>query len=200
MLHGRLEHAKLVGGIASVNAEVLLVSAFEFSNARWKADGWNVAEVESERIARRLRVAPEDWDELLDEHGELWDPPAAHGELYPFTIDLPPPFKFDIPPMNGGRLGPRSRIQLSMTLEEDIYSQFLRGERLADVIFFDLPEGSIQGPYRGPWGYYLVKVVGRTPPEYPFELQRELAMDTLREGWLCDSFIEFAHEALRQAK
>jgi len=183
-----LERGQALCGLAKVDAEVVRVAAADLQEARWRVDGWNRAEKEAEGLAERLRAAPEEWDELLDEYGE---PSGSY--VWRRVMHVP---ILVTPPKRRGRLGPLSRHRLGEALGESVVTHFLHGMLLTDRIFFDLPVGAICGPYRGPYGYYLVKVLERLPSTRPLDLERERDVELLRDLWIHGRFVEYAHEAL----
>ena len=92
------------------------------------------------------------------------------------------------------RRGHRSRAWYERALRQEL--QFDR-VFLTDLIFFEQPVGTIGGPYRGPWGYYLTRVLGRKPEVRPLNLDDPRHLSLLRESWILTRFVEYAHEALR---
>ena len=71
---------------------------------------------------------------------------------------------------------------------------------LCDYVFFQQPIGVVEGPFVGPWGYYLTKVLRRTPPQRPLNVRNERHVDLLREDYVKTSFIWFSHQALNEAE
>lgn len=190
VLQAHLEHANQVRRWGRVDAEVLLVSAFDFPNFRWKEDGWIHAARKAAGLAAALGEFPEAWSKLHHAHCEFWNPPqpewsrGSQNTLY----------------KHGGQFGCITRDYLQTLLDESPYSDFLSHGLLTDKIFFDLPLGVITGPYQGPWGYYLAKVLKRYPLRAPLDLSDDRNRETLREDWLRASFTVYAHEALDQAR
>ncbi len=85
-------------------------------------------------------------------------------------------------------------------MNESAYVNFLRGGLVTDEIFFEQPIGTVAGPFKGPWGYYLTKVVSRTPPTRPLNMNDERHLELLRDDWYRISFIDYAHEAMANAE
>lgn len=220
VLREHLPMANQVMGLAKVDAEVLLVAAIDMNTYQWIEDGWATArkkaewlksEIEKNGVAyaeyrkQRMEAAaegkefkPEEelmqphdfWSRLLDEHCDFWDPP---------------------PPLEGkpgsdhaykklGRFGERTRNDMRSLIGESPYSNFLNGGLLTDAIYFKTPIGSVAGPMRGPHGWYLAKVIKRTPPVRPLNINDERHVDILKDDWVRLSFIDFAHEALEAAE
>jgi hypothetical protein len=220
VLREHLPMANQVMGLAKVDAEILLVAALDMSDYRWMDDGWNIArkkaewlksEIEKNGVAyadyrkRRMEAAAEGtpleadedlmephdfWSRLLDEHCEFWDPP---------------------PPLEGrpgsdhaykklGRFGERTRNDMRSLLGESPYQNFLNGGLLTDAVYFKTPIGTVAGPLRGPHGWYLVKVIKRTPPARPLNINDERHVEILKEDWARLTFINYAHDALEAAE
>ncbi len=219
VLRGHLDHCNQVMGLSKVDAEVLLVSAFDFDKFEWIEDGWQEAkkkaawlktEIEKNAVAyanqrkQRLEAAaagedftptaevldpPDFWARLLDEHCDFWDPPPP-AEGKPGS---------DHGYKKNGRLGERTRNDLRSMLSESPFTNFLYGGLLTDEIYFRQDAGSIVGPLRGPHGFYLTKVLKRVPTQRPLNINDEKHLELLREDWVRMSFIVYAHEALDAA-
>jgi len=176
----RLEDAvwrvRAVAGRAEVEAELLLIAAWDDETATWNDDGWTCARERADELAETLRrkvrihqlqvlrfhqvtVPTPDvlWSRALDEHSEFWEPPPTRGSR-------------PSAPMRKGRLGLRTFDDLRAVLRASSYRRFALGGSLADDVLFHLPVGEIVGPRRGPLGYYLVRVRERTPPQRDVEL------------------------------
>lgn len=218
-LRGHLDHANQVMGLSKVDAEVLLISAFDFDNFAWKQDGWAKARTKAEWLKseiekngveyaaqrkQRMEAAaagedfvpdsevldPHDfWSRLLDEHCDFWDPPPP-AQGRPGS---------DHGYKKNGRFGDRSRNDMRSLMSESPYSNFIAGGLLTDEVYFDMPIGSIAGPLLGPDGWYLAKVIKRVPTQRPLDINNEKHLDLLRQDWVRISFIDYAHEALDSA-
>src|SRR5688572_23492058 len=66
---------------------------------------------------------------------------------------------------------PQTRSQLLNCLMESDFRMFLYGPSVADYVFFEQKMGSIDGPFRGPKGYYIPRITGKTPPTRPLDLK-----------------------------
>jgi hypothetical protein len=193
-LKQHFERANKVMGLGMVDAEVLLVSAMDIPRFRWKKDGWS----EARRKAQRLREeyekdpTPEHWSRLLDQHSEYWDPPPnARGNGG---------WSSDRVHKRQGRFGSRYRNDLIRYVGESSYTEWVTGESITDWVFFDQPENSITGPFRGPLGWYLTRVTRRTPPSRPLKLDDPDHRRLLREDYLRHAFVEYSKEAVARAK
>jgi len=219
-LREHLPIANQVMGLAKVEAEVIMLSAFDYPGCRWIEEGfdkskakadWLKSEIEKNGVEyaeyrkKRMEAAAEGtefkpetevmephdfWSRLVEEHSDFWDPP---------------------PPLEGrpgsdhayrklGRFGERTRNDMRSLLTESPYLNFLNGGLLTDAVFFKIPIGSVAGPMRGPQGWYLAKVVKRTPPIRPLNVNDERHVELLQDDWARIAFIEYAHEALDQAE
>lgn len=219
VLRAHLDHANQVMGLAKVDAEVLLVSAFDFGKYQWKQNGWAESKKKAEWLKseiekngaayaeyrkQRMEAASNGeeftegaevaephafWSELIDNHCEFWDPPppevgrqsaVAYKQL--------------------GRFGERTRNDLRSLMSESAYINFLKGGLVTDEVFFEQPMGTVAGPFKGPFGYYLTKVLRRTPPSRPLNVNDERHLELLRDDWHRISFIDYAQEALANSQ
>lgn len=218
-LRDHLDKANQIMGLAKCDAEILLVSAFDFDNFVWIPDGWSKAREKAEwlksEIERnsveyaayrqaKMEAAAEGkeltmeevmephtfWSRLLDEHCDFWDPP-------PPAVGRP---GSDHAYRKKGRFGERSRNDMRSLLTETPYSMFVSGGMLTDEVFFNLPVGSIAGPMPGPDGWYIAKVIKRAPTQRPLNINDEKHMELLRDHWVHQTFGDYAHEALDSAE
>jgi hypothetical protein len=219
-LRDHLDFANQVMGLAKCDAEILLVSAFDFDGFAWIPGGWEKAREKAEWLKSEIEknsveyaafrqakmeaaaegkefTADEEvmephafWSRLLDEHCDFWDPP-------PPAVGRP---GSDHAYRKKGRFGERSRNDMRSLLTESPYSNFINGGLLTDEVFFNLPVGSIAGPLPGPDGWYLAKVIKRAPTQRPLNINDEKHLELLREDWVRISFIDYAHEALGMAE
>ncbi|MCA8980225.1 MAG: peptidyl-prolyl cis-trans isomerase [Planctomycetes bacterium] len=218
LLQGHLDRANKIMGLAKVDAEVLLVGAFDEAHMVWRADGWskalqkatrlmtdiakNAAEYDVEKQRKvdaamageeytpKSDVMSSDdyWFRMLDDHCEFWDAP---------------------PPANGkmsavtykqkGRFGERTRNDMQGLMGESYFTQFLTNKSACDEVFFDLEPGVVSGPIKGPKGYFLAKVKKRLPPRSPLNIRDERYVKFIRDDYLRYSLIGYADEALKMA-
>lgn len=140
-----LRTRKLVGG-STVDVDVILLSAYDFQNKKWKADGWAKAEARAREVITKLQQK-QDWDDLLDEYSEFYDAP---GEATSVNLKYK------------GRFRNVGRNDLMQKLGEDDYQAFINGGTLADFIFFKSEAGAVGGVKKGPHGWYIPLVRKRT--------------------------------------
>ena|SRR5690349_13791879 len=146
-----LQRANMIAGAAKIDAEVILASAYDFPNSRWKVDGWKSAEAKAKELKAKLDAGT-DWGDTLELYSEFWDPPMPE-------VGQKPQFGFNFK----GRFGLQTRNQLAGDLLESDYSIFLNGKCVADEIFFEQKGGTISDVMKGPRGYYIARVNSRTP-------------------------------------
>jgi len=236
ILLDHLPRANAIIGLGQVDAEVMLVSAFDIPHFKWKPDGWTWAKQQADAIKTELDAKRPDgnaqrangnplrgegnalrgegnalrgegnalrgegnalraegdvlraWTKLMDEHSEYWDPPAPDGGQ-----------GADAGMKRRGRFGPRSRNDLQRFVGETPYSHWVTGRSITDHLFFDQAVGTIEGPFRGPLGYYLTRVKGRTPPTRPLTLSGQQQVEMLKDDYLRVAFVEYAKEAVSKA-
>jgi hypothetical protein len=152
--------ADQIAGAAKVDSQVLLVSAFDFDEVEWKEKGWEQAEQRAAQLKKELDEGA-DWTQTLELHSEFWDPPMPE-------VGQKPQYGFKFK----GKFGPQTRNQLLSYMGENDYTMFLRGPSVTDYIFFEQPVGSVEGPMKGPHGYYISRVTGRTPPSRPLDMSQ----------------------------
>jgi hypothetical protein len=151
--------ATQVAGASRVSTEIILVSAYDFVNVRWKPNGWEEARQRALELDRQLDGGA-DWTAMLELHSEFWDPPLPE-------VGHKPQFGFRFK----GKFGQQTRGMLLSFLEEGEYRTFLYGQQIGDHVFFDQKIGTIDGPFRGAKGYYITRVTGRTPPSKPLDIK-----------------------------
>jgi len=221
-LQAHLPIANGIMGLAKARAEILMVSAFDFPSFSWKENGWEdayeratvlraqvdsyLAELSSEAEARAAAVekgenfAPEKellpferwWTDLLRQNSDYWDPPLPATGKQPPAIGLKNFGAFNEEPM--------TRNDMKRAIGESEYEHFLANGALVDTIFFDMEPGTVAGPYRGPKGFYLIYLKGRTRPTNPLNLRTERHRQMIQEDWVRKAFQAYAHEALATAE
>lgn len=208
-LRKHLLRANQIMGLGKVECEVLLVSAFDFPGNKWKEGGWDTSEEQAAWIKeeiernnlnyaeyRRLRMEaaatgeeldpnqappamdPHDfWSLLIDEYCGYWDPPQPEKGRPGSAVGY----------KQKGRFGDRYRNDLQGMIGESPYHQFVQGSSITDYVFFEQQIGTVAGPFKGPHGYYLTKVMRRMPPTRPLNIA-----DVRHVGLLSDDFIPFS--------
>ncbi len=178
-----------VRGAAKLTVQVLFVSAFDFDKFQWKPNGW----AEARKRALELKKALDDgadWKSTLELHSEWWDPPMPEMGNKPVQN-----FYFK------GTFGDRqlTRNELHGNLGESEYRTFLYGPSATDEIFFNQKMGSIGGPYRGPKGYFIARITGKTPPTRPLDLKEPIHRQIVEQDYLWRSLNTRVDTLLRDA-
>lgn len=153
-----LQRANYIAGAAKMDAEVILASAYDFPNSRWKPDGWASAEKKARDLKAKLDAGA-DWGDTLELYSDFWDPPMPE-------VGQKPQFGFNFK----GRFGLQTRNQIAGDLMENDYTTFLRGRCITDEIFFDQKGGTISDVMPGSRGYYIARINSRTPPSASLNL------------------------------
>jgi len=214
------ERANRCMGLGQVDVEVMLVGAFDISKFQWKKDGWNWAKKESAALYKQIqdnlkeyneqrakvleakakgqeykpeKDVPEPyrfWTQLMDDHCEYWDPPAPEE----------PGKRMSMVGMKmKGRFGPHFRNDLISYIGETYYTEWVTGNSIVDYVFFEQAEGTVAGPFKGPQGYYITRVLRRTPPTRGLNLSEPKHLELLRDDWLRFNFNKYSREAVEQA-
>ena len=220
-LREHLVRANKIMGLGKVDCEVLLVSAYDFPSNQWIEGGWEISKEKADWIKeeiernnqsyseyRRMRMEaaaegvdfdpnsapqamdPHDfWSLLIDEYCGYWDPPQPEKGRPGSAVGY----------KQKGRFGERYRNDLQGMIGESPFVQFVSGYSITDHVFFDQQVGTIAGPFKGPHGYYLTKVMRRKPPTRPLNVADERHLGLLREDYIPFSLIEYCEEAYSTA-
>lgn len=218
-LQEHLPRANQIMGLAKVDAEVLLVGAFDEAQLKWRENGWTKAKEKTRDLLGKIStnhaayeaeqqkkvdaaMKGEDyepaeevlsdadyWFRMLDDYCEFWDaPPPQHGKMAGVTY------------RQKGRFGERTRNDMQSLMGESYFTHFLTGESATDEVFFELEPGVVQGPIKGPKGYYLAKVIRRLPPRSPLNIRDERYVQFIKDDFLRYSLIGYADEAFESAE
>ncbi|QDV05665.1 hypothetical protein Poly30_11640 [Planctomycetes bacterium Poly30] len=221
-LQAHMPIANGIMGLAKAHADILLVSAFDFPNYKWKEDGWQKAyeratglrsqideylgkisadeAARAEASAKGENYAPQEeilpfgrwWSDFLRGNSDYWDPPLPVSGKAPPAIGLKNFGAFQDAPM--------TRNDMKRAIGESEYEHFLWNDSIVDKIFFEMEPGTVGGPYLGPKGYYIVYLKSRSAPTNPLNIRTdERHRSMLQEDWMRKSFQRYAHEALAEA-
>jgi hypothetical protein len=220
-LRDYLDRSNRIMGLGQVDVEIMLVSAFDIPNFKWKPDGWTWAKAKAEKIkadldaniqayneqraaaakakaegtefkpAQEVMEPYRYWSTMMDDNSEYWDPPAPEGQGKRGS---------DVGMKNRGRFGLRYRNDLQGFVGETPYRHWVTGDSITDFTFFDQAEGTVAGPFKGPLGYYLTRVQRRTAPTRPLNLGEPKHVDLLRDDYLRVAFVDYAKEARAKAE
>ena len=179
------ERAGNLLGLAKVDVEVILLSAYDFQLNAFKEGGW-------ERARERAVAAIQDlaggkpWDEVIEEYSEFYEPPLGVS-----TRDRAAQFS-----KNKGRFGQKNRNELLQQLGESDWSLFLHGTSLTDAIFFDAEVGVPTQPLKGPHGYYIALVKGRTAPVSTITAAEDGHKTLVEQDYLTARFNAYSQQVL----
>ena len=83
---------------------------------------------------------------------------------------------------------------------ESDYDMFLLGASVTDHVFFDQEVGTVDGPFRGPHGYYITRVKSRTQPTRPaLSLKDANQRDLIVQDYVSCRFNQYAREVVEKA-
>ncbi|MCC7014091.1 MAG: hypothetical protein IT454_16155 [Planctomycetes bacterium] len=174
MLAPSLPIINQIAGASKLNINVILVSAYDFDHVKWKDNGWENAKKRALDIKKALDEGA-DWTQTLEVSSEFWDPPMPEYGNKPMQN-----FYFKGTFANT----PQTRNQLLGYLTESEFRIFLYGPSVTDHVFFEQKMGSIAGPFRGPKGYYISRITGKTPPSRPLDLKEPVHREIVLHHYL----------------
>lgn len=148
--HSKYRTEKVVGQVAA-DVDVILCSAYEIKTNNWKDDGWVKAENRMRDVINLLVEEQRPWEELLERYSDFYQQPVPLSQRG--LIE---------PPTPKGQFRNIQRNGLLPQLGESDFTLFLNGTSVTDFIFFDQEVGSLGQPMRGPWGWYLPRLLRRT--------------------------------------
>ncbi|MEM7310889.1 MAG: hypothetical protein AAF682_29740 [Planctomycetota bacterium] len=172
-------------GLAKVDVEVILLSAYDFQLNAFRPDGWEHAKNRAVEAIQALANGRA-WDEVIEEFSEFYEPPLGVS-----TRDRAAQFS-----KNKGRFGQKNRNELLQVLGESDWSLFLHGASLTDTIFFDLEVGVPSQPIRGPHGYYVALVKSRTAPISQINTNEDGHRTLVEQDYLTTRFNAYSREIL----
>ncbi len=175
-----------ITGIGKVQLEAILCSAWDGDRVTWKADGWADARRRAHELKAQLDAGA-DWQATRELHSEFWDPPMP-------AVGQKPQYGFRFK----GAFGEQTRNQLLGMMEETETTNLIYGRSVTDRVFFEQRPGTIEGPFLGPRGFYIVRLTGRQPPMQPLDLNVPSHRKLVEDFYLKMQFNQRAHELLRQ--
>ncbi|MCI0588795.1 MAG: hypothetical protein L0323_18380 [Planctomycetes bacterium] len=192
-----LQHRARVQGFledGKVDAQVILLSAFDYTNLDWKGpDAFDEAKARAEETLAALKAGTS-FEEAIDRFSEFVDrsappPNAPPGRRLP-----------EGPRTNRGRFGAQSKNQLKQLLGESEFEDLLRGTSMGEILFHDAAPLEVVGPMRGPTGYYIGRVLERLPGAKPVDFTQENTRDLLREDYLRRRFIDWSADVVAESR
>ena len=178
--------AKNLLGLARVDVDVILISAYDFPKQKFKENGWEEAAQRAKQAMQKLADGVA-WSDVLEEHSEWYEPPVGKSNQH----------MKDQYTKNKGRFGLMNRNELMQKLGESEWSQFLSGDSITDTIFFDLEPGIPSQPLKGPHGYYIALVRSRTAPTQKISLDNEGHRNLIEQDYMTVRMNTFAEESLQ---
>lgn len=192
------------------DVDVLLVGAYDIPSARWLADGWAGASTRARALKNELDASAREDSRsersggtrsaILPRIDDLW---RARMEAMSGIHDVPRPkprFPSATAPFDEGQFRSVYRVDLAARLRETVYTQLLNGASIADHVFFEQSIGAIDGPFRGPHGYYFTRLKKRVPATHPVDVSAERMSRVLDHEALRLAFLEYARDALAHAE
>ncbi|MCI0588046.1 MAG: hypothetical protein L0323_14535 [Planctomycetes bacterium] len=98
-----------------------------------------------------------------------------------------------------GPFGPRDKNPLKRLLGESEFEELLRGYSIGEILFHDAPVGEAVGPFLGPYGYYVGRVIARSPGDRTYDFSSENWRNVVREDYLSRRFLEWSNEAVSRS-
>ncbi len=174
-------------GLAKVDVEIILISAYDFKKSAFQPNGWEEAKKRAVNVMQRLADG-DPWNQVLEECSEFYEPPLGKS-----SQNMAQQFA-----KNKGRFGQLNRNELLQKIGESDFSLFLTGQSLTDTIFFDLEIGVPSQPLKGPHGYYVCLVKGRTSPATQISLEGT-HRNLVEQDYLAVRMNEYARQRLDEA-
>lgn len=128
------------------------------------------------------------FSDILDRDSDYKDPKQQPGQPAPLVMNY------------RGRFGPLQRNPLSERLHENELTGLLNGYSLSEELFFHANIGEIVGPVRGAQGYYIARVLSRSPGTKTMDLNDDKQRDLASQDYVNHAFQRFANEAVSKAK
>jgi hypothetical protein len=174
-------------GQCLVDVDVILLSAYDFKGQRWKPDGWAEARRRAQETSKAIAADPAQWDQILDANSDFYDQPIAASQQGQ-----------EIERNNKGRFRGRTRNPLMSALEESEYWNFLNGKTITDFVCFEQTVGTIANPIRGPYGYYIPRLLRRTSAPPSATLSEEDLLEMADQDYTMYRMTEYAQELIRK--
>ena len=184
------ERTSAIVSLSPVDVDIILLSAYDFEAKAWIEDGWEKAAERAREVARRLAEG-EDWEALLDEYSDFWDPPVPESQRGSPQVEMTLKRR--------GRFRDQHRNNLSRVLEEPEFLIFLNGDCITDMIFFEQEVGTIENPIQGPYGYYIPRLLRRDAPTLVLSPQDSKARMYLEQDYLNQRIVEYTRELIAQS-
>lgn len=179
---------KIVGQV-TVDADVLLCSAFDQKTNRWKENGWVEAENRMRDVLNLLVEEQRPWEELVERYSDFYEPPVAVSERDQVDPSLQ---------REKGRFRNYQRNNFLSEIGESEYGLFLNGSSITDFIFFEQEVGTLGQPMRGPLGWYLPRLIRRSKPPLRVPMAEESMKALVLDDYLSWNLMTFAQELIQK--
>jgi len=176
---------KIVGQVA-VDVDVILCSAFDFKTNTWKDNGWLEAEKRMRDVVNLLVEEQRPWDELMDRYSEFYQPSTPVSQR---GLTQPDPSAL-------GRFRNIQRNNLSPALGESDYGTFLSGSSVTDFVFFEQAVNTLGQPMRGPFGWYLPRLLRRTKPPRRLPMDENTLDERILDDYLTTELAAYAQQLI----
>ena len=186
---GKSRSYKIVGPV-SVDADVILCSAWDFKANRWRENGWAEAENRMKDVLRLLVEEQRPWEELVERYSDYYEAPTPVSQRG----------KVDPNRQTKGRFRNIQRNGMLRELGESDYGMFLSGSSVTDFVFFEQEVGSLGQPRRGPLGWYLPRLYKRTKPPERLSLDEATMKDLVLDDYLATELIRYAEELVEKGE
>jgi hypothetical protein len=180
---------RMVGQV-SVDADVILCSAWDFKANRWRENGWAEAENRMKDVLRLLVEEQRPWEELVERYSDYYEPPTPVSQRG----------KVDPNRQTKGRFRNIQRNGMLRELGESDYGMFLSGSSVTDFIFFEQEVGSLGQPRRGPLGWYLPRLYRRTKPPERLSMDEATMKDLVLDDYLSTELSLYAEELVEKGE
>jgi len=184
--HAKFRTSKILGQV-TVDADVILASAFDFKTNAWKPNGWSEAEKRMKDALRLLVEEQRPWDEIVEKYSDFYYAPIpvsqrGQGQIQP----------------QKGRFRGIQRNALLAQLGETEYGLFLDGTSITDFLFFEQQPGTLGDPMRGPNGWYLPRLIRRqkTPERLP--VKPEDFQEAVADDYVMWNLNQFAQKLIQE--
>lgn len=180
---------KIVGQVA-VDVDVILCSAFDFKSNTWLENGWVQAENRMRDVVNLLVEEQRPWEELLERYSDFYEPPTPVSQRAFAEPSDSPKGRFRDVQRNGliGRLG------------ESDFGYFLSGTCITDFIFFGQEVNSLGQPMRGPYGWYLPRLLKRSKAPQRLPMDEDTLNELIEDDYVTTKLAEFAQALIAKSE
>ena len=188
--YGEKRTRHLIGQV-TVDADVILLSAYDHKNNRWKDDGWAQAEQKTKEVLKALVEEDKPWDQVLQQYSEFYDlpvPKSQRGQETPHWIT------------DKGRFRNKQRNILMKNLDESDYWLFLNGDSITDYIFYEQEVEQIGQPMKGPKGWYIPLLRRRSDPPARLSTSEENMRTLIEQDYLNYHLRMYVRDLVRDGK